>query len=203
MKQRAKIIAAALSLTFFAACGGATLQFVTRPQPSPLMGTKKIVLAGVSYDGLMVSDKPLDQYLAEKAAKAEAKGKDDESAEKWAANKEKWQKDVIGILTSELTNAKIDVSQVGSATEAKEGIVVHMNVESIRPGFYAVVAQSPSETIVRVKIIDVSKGETPIYEMTGKASNAGYTTDSRVGNDMTQIATQVADFIKKELAGQS
>ncbi len=178
------------------ACGGPSLQYVKKPAASPLKGQKEVAVA-VTYDGLMIGAKGFDQYIAEKQAKAEA-GKD-ESAAKWSEWRETWRRETASLISQAVQGTGATVKEIATPRDARSGIVVHVNVESIEPGYYAVVAAGPSETRVRVRVFDARRPGDVLYEITGSAQHGGYTIGGRVGDDMTSLASALGEALRAEL----
>ena len=74
-----------------------------------------------------------------------------------------------------------------------------MNVDSINPGFYAPIAIRPSQTEVTVQIYDAQKPDTILYEGVGEAQSRGQIMAQRVGEDVIQIAEDIARFVIEEM----
>ena len=188
---------AVLAIAALAAACGPSITYVKRPSSAALKGQKELAVA-VTYDGLMIGNKTFEQYIADKQAKADDKSKD-ESASKWAEWRGIWAKDTASIVGEAVKGAGVTVKEVKAPGDAKSGVVVHVNVEAIEPGYYAVVAAGPSETRVRVRIFDAKKPGDVLYELTGTSGHSGYSTGGRVGDDIKTLASALGDALRGEL----
>jgi len=189
-----------IGISFLLTACGSSFTFVRRPEPSSIKGAKKVAVVAMTYEGLMIGKKSFDQYIKEKEDKAAEKGKESKADEKWDTNMDKWQKDMTAAISSELKNAGVDVVEVPNLSAATEGVIIQVNVEFIEPGFYTYVINNPSQTRVRVKVIDATKPGDPIYEFLGVSSHGGYTTGGRIGMDISSLANQIAKFLRGEIS---
>jgi len=196
-----KLIVVGLVAAFALTACGSGFQFVKRPTPSGIKGATKVALVSITYDGLLIGSKPFDQYIADKAAKADEKGKDDESAAKWDEWKAAWQREVATEIGDQVKGAGANLTEVAAVNAATEGFVIHVNVEAIEPGFYAVVASRPSMTRARVKVYDATKPGEPLYEFTGVSSHNDFSPGGRIGQDMRDLAYRIGNFLQGEIKG--
>jgi hypothetical protein len=184
--KRCSFFVSLLLLLALAGCGP-PWTVVRQAVPSPLVGQKDFVVMPIDFSGLQVGVKSEAGYLAEK---------DQESRAKWVGDKAAMNAEFSKALVHEAADRGIKVM----GPDAQASFVVHPKVSWLEPGFYAYVANKPSE--VRMTLVISDPNGTVIDEITMKHQTAATMTNPAVGNRLRDDAEALGRYAGEYLSSR-
>jgi hypothetical protein len=140
MMKRLLFVALLAASALLVGCGP-QWRVMTQAAPDPFLNQTKFAVLPVAYEGLMVGGKTEPQYLSEKDA---------DTQQKWVGDKTGMNEEFTKALISQAHDAGVVVVPATGPDAAPYMIRAHISF--IEPGFYAYVANSPSQVQMTVQI---------------------------------------------------